>query len=158
MDGSQCKPLYHIIGKRQKRQHHGNFNFFNQDESIVLKSKIFSSYKGTPVIRQGLSNGSSFSFANTIMLNNIEDDNPIGILTVKHEWGHNVQDTLIGTPNFIFRIAVPSMIGCAINPPEQTYYSLPWERSADYFGGVNRGNGYYYSGSDIGAFLYLLIS
>ena len=32
------------------------------------------------------------------------------------------------TPKFIFHIAVPSMIGCAINPSEQIYYSLPWER------------------------------
>ena len=132
-----------------------NFKFFNQNENIVLESKIFSSYKGTPVIRQGLPNGSSFSFANTIMLNSIVGNNPEGILTVKHEWGHNVQDTLIGTPKFIFHIAVPSMIGCAINPSDQIYFSLPWERLADYFGGVD--SGYYLPGSDIGAFLYLLI-
>lgn len=36
----------------------------------------------------------------------------------------------------------------------RTYYSFPWERSADFFGGVDRGN--YKKGALLVAFLYLL--
>lgn len=32
------------------------------------------------------------------------------------------------------------MITYFINPNNKTYYSMPWERTADWFGGVNRGN------------------
>lgn len=130
-----------------------NYRFFNNDETRVLDSKVFSSYKGTPVLRHSVSFITSFSISNTIILNRDETAINGGIDTVKHEWGHTVQQSLMGTPRCLTRIAIPSMIGCVVNPPTDVYYSLPWERSADFFGGVNRGN--YIKGSDFLAGLYL---
>ena len=133
-----------------------NYKFFNDDETQVLNSKVFSSYKGTPVIRHNISGITSFSISNTIILNRNENVNKGGINTVKHEWGHTVQQSIIGTPRYIKQIAIPSIISCIANPSSKTYYSLPWERSADYFGGVNRSTGYY-RGSDILAGIYFIM-
>ena len=133
-----------------------NYNFFNEDETKVLNSKVFSSYKGTPVLKHDISGITSFSVSNTIILNKSETVNNGGIDTIKHEWGHTVQQSLIGTPKYITRIAAPSVIGCIINPSSKTYYSLPWERTADFFGGANRSTGYH-SGSDVVAGLYLIM-
>jgi len=63
-----------------------------------------------------------------------------GILTVKHEWGHNVKDTVLGTPKYITRIALPSVTACQFISYDKTYFSLPWERSADFFGGAYMGD------------------
>ena len=132
-----------------------NFSFFNNDETKVLESKVFSSYKGTPVLRHEISGITSFSISNTIVLNRAESINGRGINTVKHEWGHTVQQSLIGTPKYLARIALPSIIGCIANPPSKTYYSLPWERSADFFGGVVSTD--YYEGSGIVAGWYFML-
>ena len=133
-----------------------NCNFFNSDEKKVLDSKVFSFYNGTPVIKHNIPQISSFSISNTIILNNNKTINNGGIDTVKHEWGHTVQQSLIDTPKYIARIAAPSVIGCIINPSDKIYYSLPWERSADFFGGVERSSGYY-EGSDIIGGIYFLM-
>ena len=106
-----------------------NYSFFNKDEQKCLDAKVFSSYKGTPVLKQDISGG-SMSVCNTIFLSRSEWD----VETVKHEWGHTVQQSLMGTPKFMTRIAVPSLIGAALNVDD--YYSQPWERSADFFGGA----------------------
>lgn len=70
--------------------------------------------------------------------------------------GHSAQQSLMGYPKYLIRIAVPSVISCIINPSSKIYYSLPWERSADFFGGVNRSTGYY-TGSDVMAGLYFIM-
>ena len=79
-----------------------------------------------------------------------------GIDTVRHEWGHTVQESLMGSQKYFQRIAVPSIISCVISPPLKTYYSLPWERSADFFGGANRNTGYH-SNSEIFAGIYFIM-
>ena len=106
-----------------------NYDFFNKDEQKCLDAKVFSSYKGTPVLKQDISGG-SMSVSNTIFLSKSEWD----VETVKHEWGHTVQQSLMGTPKFMARIAVPSLIGAGLGVDD--YYSQPWERSADFFGGA----------------------
>ena len=133
-----------------------NYSFFNTDETKVLNSKVFSSYKGTPVLKHDISGVTSFSVSNTIILNKGETVSNGGIDTVKHEWGHTVQQSLIGTPKYMTRIAAPSVISCIVNPSSKTYYSLPWERSADFFGGASRTTGYH-AGSDVVAGLYLIM-
>lgn len=134
-----------------------DYSFFNTDETKVLNSKVFSSYNGTPVIKHDVPNVTSFSISNTIVLNKNETVSNGGIDTVKHEWGHTVQQSIIGTEAYISRIAVPSVISCYINPSSKVYYSLPWERTADIFGGANRTTGYY-AGSDVIAGIYLIMS
>ena len=133
-----------------------NYSFFNSDETKVLNSKVFSSYKGTPVLKHAISGITSFSISNTIILNKNESTNNGGENTVKHEFGHTIQQSLISTPKYLTRIALPSVISCIVNPSSKTYYSLPWERSADFFGGASRTTGYHF-GSDILAGLYLFM-
>lgn len=116
---------------------------------------MFSSYEGTPVLRHSISGITSFSILNTIVLNR----NSNGIDTVRHEWGHTVQQSLMGTPKYINRIAIPSIVGNLITrnkPNPKLYYSLPWEYSAHFFGGVERSSGYY-EGSDIVGGIYFLM-
>ena len=124
-----------------------NYNFFNTNEKKVLDSKVFSSYKGTPVIKQNISGG-SMSVCNTIFLSEIGGN----VETVKHEWGHTVQQSLMGTQKYMMRIAVPSLIGAALKVDD--YYSQPWERSADFFGGATHS---YSDNSDFWAVIYFLI-
>ena len=131
-----------------------NYDFFNTDETKVLVSKVFSSYNGTPVLRHDISGVTPFSVSNTIILNKGKTVSNGGIDTVKHEWGHTVQQSLMGTPKYIIRIAVPSVISCIVNPPSKTYYSLPWERSADFFGGATHT---YSEDSGFWAWLYFLM-
>ena len=131
------------------------YSFFNTDETKVLDSEVFSSYKGTPVLKHDISWVTSFSISNTIILNKGENVSNGGVDTVKHEWGHTVQQSIIGTNKYMTRIAIPSVISCYLNPSSKIYYSLPWERSAEFFGGVSRTTGYY-EGSDVVAGLYLI--
>lgn len=124
-----------------------NYDFFNTDEKKCLDAKVFSSYKGTPVLKQDVSGG-SMSVCNTIFLSNREWD----VETVKHEWGHTVQQSLMGTPKFMIRIAVPSLIGANLRVDD--YYSQPWERSADFFGGAKHS---YSDNSGFWAGLYFMM-
>lgn len=71
---------------------------------------------------------------------------------VKHEWGHNVQAMLVGLPKYVLGIAIPSVINYLWGSGH--YYSKPWERTADWFGGAN--NGPYDEGSLAVSILYLL--
>ena len=124
-----------------------NYSFFNKDEKKAFDAKVFSSYKGTPVLKQDISGG-SMSVCNTIFLSRGEWD----VETVKHEWGHTVQQSLMGTPKFMTRIAVPSRIGAGLDVDD--YYSQPWERSADFFGGAIHK---YSENSGLWAGLYFII-
>lgn len=71
--------------------------------------------------------------------------------------GHIVQSILMGQGKFLIRIALPSVITNILSDYSPTiramYYSFPWERSADFFGGVDRGD--YKKGSLIIALVYL---
>ena len=115
----------------------GNYDFFNSDESKADECSVFSSYKGTPILKNNIIGISSFSIFNTIVYSpgsNSTTD------TIRHEWGHNVQQSILGTPKYLTRIAFPSVIGCILGVKE--YYSQPWERSADFFGQPIRPEGY----------------
>ena len=75
-------------------------------------------------------------------MNSFERDNTEGIKTLNHEFGHSVQEKLLGG-NYLLCIAIPSVITYWSNVFGSSYYSMPWERTADWFGGVNRGDTYY---------------
>ncbi len=112
------------------------WNIFNTDLDTVLESETISFYKGQLVIREDweFTNGRSGSFGIMFL-----DSNETSADTVNHEWGHFAQLQLMGAANYVFSIAIPSM--CS-NPYNPDYYSNPWERTADLFGGVNRVLGY----------------
>jgi RHS repeat-associated protein len=131
-----------------------NANFFNQDENIVSNSKVFSFYKGVPVIRFS-GEQASFTILGSIMLNRSVADEGVEVETIQHEYGHFVQESFIGTPRYIGKVAIPSLIGYATVPYDR-YFSLPWERSAEYFGGVTR-NYNYADYSDLASMYYSMI-
>ena len=115
----------------------GCFNPFNQSEDVAKKSKVFSFYKGEYVIRHSSSIFSSAQIFGTIFLNTSARPE-----SLNHEWGHGIQEKLMG-PAYLLRIALPSVITYWTLPVdtnyEKNYYSMPWERTADFFGGIDRG-------------------
>jgi hypothetical protein len=110
-----------------------NANIDNGSEQVVLDSHYFSFYKGNLVIRHSIPYVTSWAILHTVFLNRNESN----IRSVQHEWGHTQQEEEIGTSNYIFYIALPSLYGYFTTPKDE-YYSQPWERSADIYGGVKR--------------------
>ena len=129
-----------------------HWNPFNSDTSLVGKSGKVSFYKGVPVFRHNFF-GSSASIFGMIFLHRTDGDE----YTIRHEWGHIAQAILMGQKQFLIYIALPSVITNIISRYSKTvndmYYSFPWERSADFLGGVDRGN--YKKGSLAISLLYL---
>ena len=130
------------------------WNPFNSNESAVIAANQVSFYKGIPVFRHSIPGFISASAFGMIFLNR----NDMRIDTIRHEWGHIVQAILLGQAGFLKWIAIPSLITNFVSrfneDVNKAYYSFPWERSADFFGGVDRGN--YKKGSLLVALLYLL--
>ena len=64
-------------------------------------------------------------------------------MTLNHEWGHGVQERKFG-PAYFFKVFVPSVAyywyNVKVNGTSRDYYSMPWERTADWLGRVNRCN------------------
>jgi hypothetical protein len=108
------------------------WNPFNSNEQAVLDSTNFSFYKGSTVIRHNIPKITSWSIFNIIFLNSSGSDS----VDLRHEWGHSVQSWILGV-TYIPTIAIPSVIGYFVTPYNK-YYSQPWERTADWFGGVKR--------------------
>ena len=79
----------------------------------------------------------SFSFG-IIFLNKVGTDTD----TLKHEWGHTVQFSLLGGALFIPFVAILSIITNILSGEvhwfNENYYKFPWESTADFFGGVRR--------------------
>ena len=112
-----------------------NLDFSNEDENVVLNANFFSFYKGNWVIKHDIPNATSCGIFSTIWLNVGETDPN----AVKHEYGHLVQEDLMGPIRYWTKIAVPSLT----NRGEGAfgYYNHVWERGADLLGGVtNRKN------------------
>jgi hypothetical protein len=131
-----------IQGKWSELQHDWNsgaFNPFNQNAQVALESKVFSFYKGESVVRHSLPDpATSLQICGTIFLNTDEQYNDSGIETLNHEWGHGVQEHILGSL-YLTRVAIPSVAYFWFGSnADFDYYSTPWERTADLFGGVNR--------------------
>ena len=137
-------------------------NIFNNKEDIVVASQKVSFYKGVPVLR--LNPPSSFSFG--VMVLDNAGTGTADNTTVKHEYGHNVQQMIIGPEKYLFGIGIPSVCGAILlygiyeitsmnyETYKKIYYSLPWERSADLFGGASHPA--YYHNSEKISLVYLL--
>ena len=134
-----------------------NLNFYNTDEEKVIQAHFFSCYRGTLVLKHDIEDASSCSIANTIFLNYKLKPDEYGISTVRHEWGHAVQQSQMGQYKYIVKVAIPSMIAyLAIKENPDLYHSLPCERSADYFGG-SRYKYNLYPRTDLYSTLYYLL-
>jgi hypothetical protein len=108
--------------------------FNNEDEEAVLSAKLFSSYKGSPVIKIAGLGGRSFSFG-AMFISPKETAEKGGADTVRHEYGHIVQLKALGLLAYIKYIAKPS-VKSKVSGPE--YFDQPWEVTADVLGGASR--------------------
>ena len=121
----------------------GCLNPFNQSEDVALKSKVLGFYKGSTVVRQN--NIGTFSLFGTIWA-----ESNISATDLKHEYGHSVQEHLLGA-SYLMAVGIPSVsyywYDYATNGSSLDYYSNPWERTADWLGGVNGRSCGYKSGA-----------
>ena len=124
------------------------WNPFNTNESAVVQSSKVSFYKGVPVIRTNMNRAGTF-YAIILQSN-------ANIVTLKHEWGHTIQSAILGPIKYGVMIGLPS----AFEWSNRSYYSRPWEITADIFGGVSeRLDSNYYNQNDIiRGFAYLGVS
>ena len=125
-----------------------NYDKNNTDIDKVYHSNHFSSYNGTLVIRHSIDGLGSWAIFGTIFLSHDED----GLVddgketerenTLKHEYGHILQEKEFGTGRYLFEIALPSVIFCALYNKsdfiKNNYYNLPWEHDADRRMGIVR--------------------
>ena len=116
----------------------GCLNPFNTSESTALKSTVVGFYKGSTVVRQN-------AVGTCSILGTIWAESDISSTTLKHEYGHSVQERLMG-PSYLTKVALPSglyyLYDAETNGSSLDYYSMPWERTAEWFGGVQRETGY----------------
>ncbi len=115
-----------------------------------LEKDHFTFYRGSMVFTGSLPvDRSAFSFG-IIVLDDYYLDRGLSSFTktLNHEYGHFVHMLQLGLPRYTTNAAVPSLISAAVADPQKTgipkwlsdnYYNLPWERVADYWGGVDRG-------------------
>lgn len=64
--------------------------------------------------------------------------NPVHLVVMKHEMGHQKQSRMLG-PLYFLIIGLPSLIGNILHRFVRfNYYKQPWEAWADKLGGVDR--------------------
>ena len=102
---------------------------------MVLNARFFSAYKGKLVIRGAGRRGRSFSIGMMFISPKLKAGDQFAIATVRHEFGHTQQLGRLGLIRYIKYIAIPSMRS---DPYDPDYYVLPWEITADIFGGAGR--------------------
>jgi hypothetical protein len=63
--------------------------------------------------------------------------------TLKHEYGHFLQEQAYGPQKYITAVFAPSatynLLSRRFSSLNSNYYNMPWEYNADIRGGVNRG-------------------
>ncbi len=113
-----------------------NFDISNTSEETVLEAHYFSAYKGTIAFKLPIGTN-AFSFGFMFIGDKVGDKGLDPINIIKHEYGHSVQFREIGMLNYLKFVAIPSVLGCVFKVDYDVYFSLPWERIADKFGGVD---------------------
>ena len=130
------------------------WNPFNCNESEVINSSKVSFYKGAPVFRTSISRSGSFC---AIFLNQ-----NASATDLRHEFGHNVQQMLMGPVKFSLMIGLPSWLEWSA----RSYYERPWEITADVLGrstrlhsraDINRGYWYLATSNTFGLLGYLFL-
>ena len=125
-----------------------------------LRNNGFTFYKGKLVIMAPLPFDETAASFGIILMDDYygDTDDKEFADTLNHEYGHAVHASQVGLPVYFATTAIPSLIGAVLSRKvewiDKNYYSLPWERTADYLGGVDRGD--YLSGSNTAATLFWL--
>ncbi len=135
------------------------WNPFNEDTALVANSNKVSFYKGTPVFRMDFKR--SGSFVGIFLSRSIDKEEAETV--IKHEYGHCVQQMILGPIKYGLMIFLPSAAEWSNRP----YYERPWEVTADLFGGVEerthtdentrRGIGYLITSDILGPLGYLYL-
>ena len=116
-----------------------NFNIYNSDIEKVYQSHFFSAYNGSLVIRHSFKYLSSGALFNVIILEHGFDQDEAS-LTIRHEYGHILQEREYGTIRYMLFIFLPSATYNVISRNndilDNNYYNMPWEYDADLRGGV----------------------
>ena len=108
-----------------------NYDKNNESEEKVLESNYFSNYKGTFLLRTNFKRSGSFGW---IFLSRNANERPAPVDVVRHEYGHTQQFKEIGCFKYIFGVLIPSALSGGV--PREVYYNLPFEVTADIYGGV----------------------
>ena len=143
MSDSMCRsypPEYVAYIKRQKKLKEikrAIVNYVtNDDEQAVLDAESIAFYKGVPVVKSSIVEGTAFSCGVIIMGSDVASEE-----LVRHEYGHTQQLKELGILTYISTVVVPSVTGFMVDViadmSESMYYSLPWERQADIMGNAN---------------------
>ena len=127
----------HPIPDQERLQDQAKTNS-NSSEEVVLNTEDYAFYKGALVVRHSSDFLTSWSLFGVIFLNRSVHDGE----TLKHEYGHYLQEKQYGTVKYITAIFIPSTVynGFSRLSPvlNYNYYNMPWEYDADKRGGVNR--------------------
>lgn len=83
-----------------------------------------------PAFWTNQSGGRSASFLGIWLSGDIES------YDIKLEWGHGVQQGIMGPLKYALMIGLPSWQEWGPSEKERDYYNQPWENNADMFGGV----------------------
>ena len=102
-----------------------NWNIFNTNERAVINSEKVSFYKGVPVFK--FSHNRSGSFLAIFISKQQKSTH-----TLRHEFGHNIQQLILGPIKYLLCIGLPSWQEWS----NRYYYDRPWEITADTFGGI----------------------
>ena len=132
----------------------GCLNPFNQDIDKVSKANILAFYKGSTAIVQNILPDSGFTILGTMFLG-VNSKASHG--HVKHEYGHTVQERILGPIAYLLNIAIPSVTyywydtayNASMSDDERDlhYFSMPWERTAEWLGHASNPRLGYKSGS-----------
>jgi RHS repeat-associated protein len=121
-----------------------NYSKGNTDFGKVQEANLFSSYNGVIVVI--VDAPAAYSYGSTLYLRKEERPD-----IIKHEYGHSLQEDKLGGFAYTVGIAAPSFAYNKYHTkrklPENQYFSMPWEITADIFGGVKRNQGYYLDGA-----------
>ena len=115
------------------------FDRGNTDEQKVLDAVFFSAYRGRNVIKNRLPGTTSFSIFQTLFINGTKKRSCMTDAdTVRHEYGHSLQEEYMGFFRYLKKVAIPSVKGYRKRLPLKEYYEQKWERDADILGNVKR--------------------
>ena len=124
-----------------------NYDESNSDTNKVYKSHYFSSYNGTLVLRHSNSFLTSWAAFGVIVLNHSNDQSSSRDMTLKHEYGHILQEKELGSFKYGLQVFIPSATYNLLARNNKLlhtyYYSMPWECDADIRGGVVRKRAYW---------------
>lgn len=102
------------------------WNPFNINAQAVADAEKASFYKGMPVVKYDTKRSSSIMGVITL-------DKGASVDIVKHEWGHGLQQLILGQANYLITVGIPSWKKWGSGD----YYDKPWEIMAEMTGGVN---------------------